>query len=77
MYFGEVWQRSIARAVSEHKLLGDRASFLGGWLPKSPIPLTGKKPNPYNTKKIYGTKKNTLCATIAENKFVEEKTHEF
>jgi hypothetical protein len=36
---------------------------------KSPIPLTQKK--------YMLHKKNTLCATIAENKFVEEKTDEF
>ncbi len=43
MYFGEVGQWSSTRAVSRHKLLGNRAKFIGGLAPKNPNPSAKKK----------------------------------
>jgi hypothetical protein len=44
------YQLSIEQASKNFWVI--ELHFLGGWLPKSPIPLTGKKPNPSHKQKI-------------------------
>jgi hypothetical protein len=49
-------------------------NFLGGWLPKSPIPLTGKKPNPSQKKVIkINNRKEIVCNMINHIDYIGKK----